>query len=111
MVSDDTSHGSVRPSDSLAESTYLTPASPCAAQVPAISSTPLPMMVLHTISVGLPLSDSLAERAGGRLHTGGPAELGVAGGLRVLDTEVLDLLHGQIVARHVQPRVEEHRAV
>jgi len=49
-----------RPSASRAESAYLTPASPCAAHVPAISSMPLPMMVLHTISVGLPLFESLA---------------------------------------------------
>merc|ERR1719327_2272654 len=60
-VSGDTYHfDSGRPSDSRAESAYLTPASPWAAQVPAISSIPLPMMVLQTMSVGLPLSDSLA---------------------------------------------------
>merc|ERR1719393_964738 len=41
----------------------------------------------------------------------GPAELGVARGLGVLGTEVLDLLHGQVVARHVQPRVQEHRTM
>ena len=57
------------------------------------------------------VADALAERAGGRLDTRGPAELGVAGGLRVLDAEVLDLLHREVVAGHVQPRVEEHGAV
>ena len=46
--------------DSRAESAYATPASPCAAHVPAISSMPLPMMVLQTMSVGLPFFDSLA---------------------------------------------------
>ena len=60
-VSGDTYHFSLgRPSASRAESWYLTPASPCAAHVPAISSMPLPMIVLHTIRVGLPLSESLA---------------------------------------------------
>jgi hypothetical protein len=35
----------------------------------------------------------------------------VAGGHGVVAAEVLDLLQGQVVARQVQPRVDEHGAV
>merc|ERR1719487_2561418 len=66
--------------------------------------------VLHVAAASFAAA-ALAERAGRRLDTGRPAKLGVAGRLRVLDAEVLDLLERELVARHVEPRVEEHRAV
>ena len=57
------------------------------------------------------VADALAERARRRLDARRPAELGVAGRLRVLHAEVLDLLHREVIARQVQPGVQEHRAV
>lgn len=60
-VSSDTNHfSSGRPIDLRDSSVYATPASPCAALVPATASMPLPMMVLHSISLGLPFLVDLA---------------------------------------------------
>mmetsp|Transcript_37989 Transcript_37989/g.94396 ORF Transcript_37989/g.94396 Transcript_37989/m.94396 type:complete len:304 (+) Transcript_37989:1104-2015(+) len=49
------------------------------------------------------VANALAEGTSGGLDAWGPAELRVAGGLGVLGTEVLDLIHGEIEASHVQP--------
>mmetsp|Transcript_28771 Transcript_28771/g.56197 ORF Transcript_28771/g.56197 Transcript_28771/m.56197 type:complete len:291 (+) Transcript_28771:1437-2309(+) len=73
--------------------------------------------LLHLLGGGNASSvdDTLAEGAGGGLNAGGVVlargELGVTGGHRVVLAEVLDLLHGDLVARDVEPRVEEHGAV
>ena len=55
--------------------------------------------------------DALAERAGRRLDAGRAADLGMAGGHGMQLAEVPQLAHGQGVAREVQQRVEQHRAV
>jgi hypothetical protein len=57
------------------------------------------------------VADALAERAGGGFHAGRDAELRVAGGLAVQLPELLQLVHGQVVAGKVQQRVDQHRAV
>ncbi len=61
----------------------------------------------HAHRVGQPL----AERAGGGLDPGRGPHLRVAGGLRVQLAEALQLLDRQVVARQVQERVLQHRAV
>ena len=55
--------------------------------------------------------ETLSERPGRRLDAGSDAVLGMARSLRVQLPEALQLLHGQVVAREVQQRVLEHRAV
>jgi hypothetical protein len=57
------------------------------------------------------VGEALAERAGGGLHAGRVAHLGVSGCLRVQLAELADLLHRQVVAGEVQQRVLQHRAV
>ncbi|MDT4854007.1 hypothetical protein FQZ97_882930 [compost metagenome] len=57
------------------------------------------------------IGDALTQRAGGGLDAGGDVDFGVAGGLAVQLAEVLDLGQGQVVAREVQHRVDQHRGV
>ena len=61
------------------------------------------------------IGDTLSEGAGGGLNTGSGVlrvgELGVTGGLGVVLTEVLDLVHGEIKASKVQPGIKEHGSV
>ena len=54
---------------------------------------------------------ALAQRARGGLDAGGDAHLGVARRLAVQLAEVAQLAHRQVVAREVQQRVDQHRAV
>jgi hypothetical protein len=55
--------------------------------------------------------EALAERAGGGLHAGRVADLGMARGPGMQLPETAQLLHRQVVAREVQQGVLEHRAV
>ena len=57
------------------------------------------------------VAEALPERAGGRLDAGREVRLGVARRLRSPLAEILELVERQIVARQVQERVEQHRAV
>ncbi len=57
------------------------------------------------------VADTLTERAGGGLHAGGVAILGVARSLRVELAKGLQLLHRQRVAAQVQQGIQEHGAV
>ena len=57
------------------------------------------------------IADALSERTGRGLDSDGLSELGVTRGLAVQLAEVFDLLHRQIVAREVEPAVEEHAAM
>ncbi len=57
------------------------------------------------------VGQTLAQRAGGGLHSGGFACFRMAGGFRMQLTEMLQLIHRQIEAGQVQQRVLQHRAV
>ena len=58
------------------------------------------------------IGDALAERTRGRLDAGGVAIFRVAGGAGAELAEILDLVDRDVlVARQVEQRVEEHRAV
>ena len=57
------------------------------------------------------VADALAQRAGGGLHTGRDADLGMTGGLAVQLAEILQLADRQVVARQVQQRVNQHGGV
>ncbi len=61
----------------------------------------------HTHGIG----DALAQGTGGGFHARGVAVFGMAGGLGVQLAEVLQLFHGQVVARQVQQGVDEHGAM
>ena len=57
------------------------------------------------------VGDTLAERAGGRFHTGRVMHFGVARRFTLPLTEALDLGQRQVVARHVQRAVQQHRGM
>ena len=61
----------------------------------------------HAYGVG----DALAQRTAGSLYPCGITVLGVARGLGVHLTETLQFVHGQVIARQVQQRVDQHRSV
>jgi hypothetical protein len=62
-------------------------------------------------SVANRIADALAEGTGRCLDSDGLGELGVTGSLAVELAEVLYLLHRQVIARKMEPTVEEHAAV
>ena len=55
--------------------------------------------------------DTLAQGPRGYLHPRGMAVLGVARGLGAPLAEALDLVQGEVIARKVQDRIEEHGAM
>jgi len=57
------------------------------------------------------IGDTLAERAGGGFNTRRVAVFGMTRGLGMHLAETLQLIHGQIVTRQMQQRVDQHRAV
>jgi hypothetical protein len=57
------------------------------------------------------VGNTLAQRASGGFDTGGDAHFRVACGFAVQLAEVLQLLHGQVIACEVQQRINEHGAV
>src|ERR1019366_9988278 len=57
------------------------------------------------------IGESLAKRAGGRLHPRRHSALGVSRTLTPPLAELLDLFQRQIVARQMQQAVEQHRTV
>ena len=61
----------------------------------------------HAHGVG----QTLPQRAGGGLHAGRDADLGMARCLAVQLAEAAQLAHRQVVAAEVQQRVDQHRAV
>ena len=54
------------------------------------------------------IGDALAQRPRGGFHAGGDTHFRVAGGLAVQLAEILQLLHGQVIARQVQQGVNQH---
>ena len=54
---------------------------------------------------------ALAQRTGRRLHAGGVAPFGMAGGAAAPLPEVLEFVQRQIVAGQVKHRIDQHRAV
>ena len=61
----------------------------------------------HADSVG----NALTQRAGRGLHAHGMAVFGVAGGLGVELTEVLEIIHGQAVAEEMQQAIQHRGSV
>ncbi len=57
------------------------------------------------------IGEALPERAGGRFNARGEPVFRVAGGLRVQLAKATQLVDRQIVAREMQERVQQHRAV
>ena len=57
------------------------------------------------------VGDALAQRAGGGFDAGRVADFRVARRAGAELAEVLELLHGQVVAREVQQRIQQHRTV
>ena len=57
------------------------------------------------------VGDALAQGTGGGLDARGVAVFGVARGLAVQLTEILQVVDGQVVAGQVQQRIDEHGAV
>ena len=57
------------------------------------------------------IGDTLAEWAGGGLHTRGFAPFRMAGGFGMQLPEGLQIIDGERIARQVQQRIEQHRAV
>ena len=57
------------------------------------------------------VGNTLTERTGGRFHTGRVMHFGVARRFTLPLTEALDLGQRQVVARHVQRAVQQHRCM
>ncbi len=57
------------------------------------------------------IRQSLSQGTRGRLNARGNPEFGVARRLRMQLAEALELLHRQVVARQMQQRIQQHRAV
>ncbi len=61
----------------------------------------------HSDRIGEPL----AERPGGRLDSGQIAILGVAGGLAVQLSEILQIIKRNLITTQMEQRIEQHRSM